>query len=198
MSVIKHCFLLRRRLPLAPLSHAAAGKSQGCSGGKRRPRRKKKHFRRRKRKVCCMFVGTDRHKLGLAPWVCSAHPSGAGNNKEVTSAWSNKTALHPAGSRGHSVTSVPRWAVGAMQSVGRRVWTNRVSIRRADLRGESHGHPGLGHKWSIWRKQQRGRLLWPSCCLGSLLPHPQDNLAEHPVSRPSPLLEVSLIIQRSQ
>lgn len=73
-------------------------------------------------------------QLGVAPWVCSAHPSGAGSrsNKAVTSAWPSKTTLHPAGSRGRSVTSAPRWAVGTVQSVGRRAWTHGVSKRRAD------------------------------------------------------------------
>lgn len=145
-------------------------------------------------------------QLGVAPWVCSAHPAGAGSrsNKAVTSAWPSKTTLHPAGSRGRSVTSAPRWAVGTKQSVGRRAWTHGVSKRRAD---SDSGERVMGilvwdTKGASGENSRGGGFRGPPAVSrrggGSLLPHPQDNLAEHQVSRPSPLLDGSLIIQRSQ
>lgn len=149
-----------------------------------------------------MFEGTDT-QLGVAPWVCSAHPSGAGSrsNKAVTSAWPSKTTLHPAGSRGHSVTSAPRWAVGTMQSVGRRAWTHGVSKRRADSGERVMGILVWDTNGASGENSRGGGFRGPPAVSrggGSLLPHPQDNLAEHQASRPSPLLDGSLIIQRSQ
>lgn len=141
-------------------------------------------------------------QLGVAPWVCSAHPSGAGSrsNKAVTPAWPSKTTLHPAGSRGRSVTSAPRWAVGTMQSVGRRAWTHGVSKRRADSGERVMGILVWDTNGASGENRQGGGFRGPPAVSRRGLPSssPQDNLAEHQASRPSPLLDGSLIIQRSQ
>lgn len=116
-------------------------------------------------------------QLGVAPWVCSAHPSGAGSrsNKAVTSAWPSKTTLHPAGSRGRSVTSAPRWAVGTMQSVGRRAWTHGVSKRRADSGERVMGILVWDTNGASGENRQGGGFRGPPAVSrgGSLLPHPR-------------------------
>lgn len=125
----------------------------------------------------------------------------------MRSAWSPEAAPHPAGSRGHNVTSIPRCALRAMQSCEQRVnpeGTHRSLYRVTRLRWE--GVPD-GPSWGTENKREGDFPHPPAIGLElsswdnpSTAPPstPGQALREHKAVTLSLLLELSLAIQAKE